>query len=123
MTPSPSALEIQIAERFVTTIVLVDDQAEYDHPRADELLRVPSAGGQNSGKDQDVEPPPIIEGHPEPSGDLAEPEDWHPEAHDLSATEISEAFAQAGMVCTILRPPLSTTDTDFGQAMAPLATV
>lgn len=83
----------RIVDEFLQTVVVVDDRGlPRDSPPPTEL----------------AEPDELVGGAPAPGGPgitrLKEPTGTNADSHDLDARELIDAFASAGMVCSILDP-------------------
>lgn len=77
-------LSQEVAEKFLHTVVFVDDQAEFIKPDRPKELEKPGRGG---GKGKDTQK----DGNGQ-------------DAHKLDAKKVIDAFAWKGMVCSVLKP-------------------
>jgi len=77
-------LSQEVAEKFLHTVVFVDDQAEFIKPDRPKELEKPGRGG-GKGKDS------------QESGNRRN-------THELDAKKVIDVFASKGMVCSVLKP-------------------
>jgi response regulator receiver domain-containing protein len=90
MTPATTWDEhvLQVVDEFLQTVVVVDDRAFADR----ELLEAPAVD----------DPPPPQAGGRAISAGLTPP--LVPDEHDLDPKAVTDAFAEDGLVCTLLSP-------------------
>lgn len=81
---------LRVVDRFLQTVVVVDDRAFNDPPPVvEESERLSgSVGGRGRGV----------------QGDLDRPPDQTVDEHDLDAKKVTDAFARCGLVCGLLSP-------------------
>jgi hypothetical protein len=79
---------LEVVDEFLQTVVVVDDRAFADR----DLLEAPAAD----------DPPPAQPGGRAVTADLAPP--TAPDEHDLDPKAVTDAFADDGLVCTLLSP-------------------
>ena len=99
MTMPPTFLQVScdIAARFLHSVVVVDDRAEYATDEvAGRLKEVPTFS-------EDTERPNELRSRRKRSG-LVTPEDRQRPAENLNAKSLVDGFAEKGLVCAILRP-------------------
>jgi hypothetical protein len=87
------ALSVEVAQRFLQTVIVVDDLATFGEPR-------PAAPPTDTRVDA-----PVAD---EPHGALLVPVTTEPasgvDQHELNAKVLIDAFAEKGLVCAVLRP-------------------
>jgi hypothetical protein len=93
---SLEALSIDVAQRFLQTVIVVDDLATFGELRQAAPIAPPAAGKNDAPVDN------------EPHGKLLVPATTEPvigvDQHELDAKRLIDAFAEKGLVCAVLRP-------------------
>ncbi len=82
---------LAVVDRFLQTVVVVDDRALND-PSPNVEGTDPSSGTSSTGRGRSVQ------------SDLQRPIDQAADEHDLDAKKVTDAFARRGLVCGLLSP-------------------
>lgn len=89
------SMSAEVVKRFLQTVVVVDDEASFAPPD-----KVPKEGAKTPTESQ-----PFSEDADDDEGEQDDPlPKRNDAAHNLDAKEVIDAFAQHGLVCSILRP-------------------